>query len=206
MEDKLQKLTEKIYLEGVEQGKKEADSIVASARNEAGDIVKAARKEAENILETAKKEAADLKRNLMSDIAISSRQAIAAVKQQIAGLVTANAISTSVQPAFNDREFMKKLLLSLLEGWKSQGIAHQNMSIVLPESAQKELDEFFSLKIKNLITEGLEIKFDESVKGGFMVGPKDGRYRISFREEDFESFFRKYLRPKTIEMLFGGSK
>lgn len=206
MEDKLQKLTEKIYLEGVEQGKKEAQIIVENAHNEADEIIKSARKEAEQIVDLAKKEAFEVKRNIMSDVGISARQAIAALKQQLTDLVTTTTVNSSVQTAFNDREFIKKLLLNLFENWKNQGVAPQDMMIVLPAKDQKELDEFFSVKIHNLIKEGLEIRFDDSVKGGFVIGPKDGRFRISFKDEDFERFFIRYLRPKTSQMLFGGEK
>ena len=42
------------------------------------------------------------------------------------------------------------------------------------------------------------------MKGGFKIGPADGSYKISFSEDDFENFFKSFLRPKTIEMLYPG--
>jgi len=206
MDDKLQKLTERLYLEGVEQGKKEAGVLLENARNEAGEILKTARSEAEEILARARKEADDYKRNIISDIGISSRQAIASVKQQITDLITLSFVSDSIRPAFKDPEFIKKLLLNLFETWKSQGVSHQDMSVILPLKDQKELGAFFTANIHKMLSDGLEIRFDESVESGFVAEPKDGSYRISFRDQDFERFFVKFLRPKTSQILFGGLK
>jgi V/A-type H+-transporting ATPase subunit E len=40
------------------------------------------------------------------------------------------------------------------------------------------------------------------MKSGFKVGPADGSYVISFTDEDFNNFFKAYLRPKSTELLF----
>ena len=47
MENKIQELTEKIYAEGVEKGKAEADRLVCEAKESAAEIVKKAQAEAE---------------------------------------------------------------------------------------------------------------------------------------------------------------
>jgi V/A-type H+/Na+-transporting ATPase subunit E len=52
------------------------------------------------------------------------------------------------------------------------------------------------------LKKGLEITFTDKFKGGFKIGPKDGGYLISLTDEDFDNFFRAYLRPKLIEMLY----
>ena len=47
MENKIQELTEKIYAEGVEKGKAEADRLVCEAKESAAEIVRKAQAEAE---------------------------------------------------------------------------------------------------------------------------------------------------------------
>ena len=50
MENKLQQLTQKLYDEGLEKGRAEADKLVADAKAEARKIVAEARAEAEEIV------------------------------------------------------------------------------------------------------------------------------------------------------------
>ncbi len=50
MNTKLQELTDKIFLEGVEKGNTEAKAIVAKAELEAADIIEKAKAEAAKIL------------------------------------------------------------------------------------------------------------------------------------------------------------
>ena len=50
MENKLQQLTQKLYDEGLEKGRAEADRLVGEAKNEAAKIVAEARAQAEEIV------------------------------------------------------------------------------------------------------------------------------------------------------------
>ena len=50
MENKLQQLTQKLYDEGLEKGRAEADRLVAEAKKEAAKIVAEARAQAEDCL------------------------------------------------------------------------------------------------------------------------------------------------------------
>ena len=74
---------------------------------------------------------------------------------------------------------------------------------MLPKEDEKTLGGYFSQKQKELLKGSLEIKFDERMEAGFKIGPADGRFIISFTDEDFENFFRIYLRPRTTQLLYG---
>ena len=56
--------------------------------------------------------------------------------------------------------------------------------------------------LTELLDRGLEITFEDGVKSGFQIRPRDGSYKISFEEEDFVSFFREFLRERTRRRLF----
>ena len=68
MENKIQELTEKIYAEGVEKGKVEADRLVAEAKAKAADIIKDAQRQAEDLIVAAQKKVAELEANTRSEI------------------------------------------------------------------------------------------------------------------------------------------
>jgi V/A-type H+/Na+-transporting ATPase subunit E len=49
----------------------------------------------------------------------------------------------------------------------------------------------------------LKVNYTENLKSGFSIGPADGSYKINFTEDDFASFFKHYLRPRAIKILYG---
>ena len=76
-------------------------------------------------------------------------------------------------------------------------------SIIIEEDDYYKLRKYFKSKARRLLKSGLELTFDEKLKSGFKIGPKDGSYKRSFTDKDFENFFMSYLRPRTIELLYG---
>jgi cation diffusion facilitator family transporter len=86
--DKIQEITSKLYSEGVEKGKKEAEMIIAEAKATRDQIVAEAKKEAEQILASARKETEEWKRNTESELKLFASQALEALKSEITNLVT----------------------------------------------------------------------------------------------------------------------
>jgi V/A-type H+/Na+-transporting ATPase subunit E len=203
MNDKLQELTSKIYQEGFEKGKKDADEIVGKAKSEAEALVKDAKKEAARIVEDARKEAEELKKNVQSELALSSRQAINALKQQLSELVSQKGVDEALGKAFDDKEFISKIILAIAGNWEKIDKSGGNVSLLLPEKDRGKLDDFLQGKVAGQLKAGLDIDYDEGVKSGFRIGPADGHFRISFTEDDFRNFFIQYLRPRTRKILFG---
>lgn len=199
MQSKLQELTEKIYQEGLEKGNEEAKAIVEAAKKEASDIVDAAKKEASQIVETANKTAEETKKNTESEIALSSKQALNALKQQITDVLNSKVIDEATGKAF-DADFTKKIVETTLKNWGSAQSA--DLAVLLPADQEKELEAALKKSVKDAIAKGLELNFDASIKSGFQIAPKDGSYKVSFTEEDFGNFFKQYLRPKLVEILF----
>lgn len=199
MQSKLQELTEKIYQEGLEKGNTEAKAIVEKAQEEAKSIVESAKKEAEKILADAQKKAEETKANSDTEIKLSSKQAINALKQQIVDIINNKVVGETVAQTF-DKDFTKNIVEITLKNWASE--QSSDLIVLLPADKEKELNDYFKKSVKNVLDKGLEIKFDSSIKAGFQISPKDGSYKVSFTDEDFAGFFRQYLRPKLVDQLF----
>lgn len=197
MENKLQELTRKIYSEGVEKATEEANLILEKARQEVGELKKQAQKEAEEILSEAGRHAEDIKRNAESEMRMSSKQALSALRQQIAGLVTAKVVDAPVKEAVSDKAFMGEMIRKALENFNNDA------TLVMPKEDENALEKYFGKRLNEVLNAGLNIRFDEKIKGGFKIGPKDNSYLISFTDEDFEAFFRSFMRPRSINLLFG---
>ncbi len=200
MHTKLQELTDKIYNEGVQKANKEAEAILDKAKKEAEDIIAKAQADAEKTIKEAEKKAEELKHNMQAEMKLASTQAITALKQQVSGLITLDVVEPSMKEVFSDKKYVEKIILDVVKGWTKNG--NFDLSVILPEKDKKEFEKFFKNSLATELNKGVEVKFDSEIEGGFKVGPKDGSYIISFTEEDFNNFFKAYLRPKTVELLF----
>lgn len=203
MENKLQELTSKIYEEGIARANEEADKLISEAKKEADELRNKSKKEAAQIIENAEKEAGELRKNVESEVKLSARQALATIKQQVTELITSQTTEEPVKEAFKDKDFIKRIIETTIKNW-DPGKEAFDLQLLLPKEDEKELKAYFEKKQKDLLKGTLEIKFDERMNTGFKIGPKDGRFLISFTDEDFDNFFKNYLRPRTTQLLYGG--
>jgi V/A-type H+/Na+-transporting ATPase subunit E len=203
MEGKLRELTDRIYTEGVTRARTEAEQILAEARREAERLTAEATREVARIREEAREEAELLRENTASELRLSARQAVADLKQRIAGLIAAELLSVPLQDALGDAEFLQRIIQTAMSNWKPDSQTGPDLQLLLPEKERGQLDAYIAGKSNELLAKGLHIRFDERLNDGFRIGPADGSFVVSFTKEDFERFFRMYLRPQVDGMLFG---
>jgi len=203
MEDKIQLLTNKIYEEGVVKANEEAATILATAKEKAAAMMAEAEKKAQQILGQAQRESDALRENVNSEIRLSARQAISALRQEMANIITFKTTQVPLGEAIQDKDFLKSIIETVITNWGENGQVSPNLHLLLPEKAKENVDGYLSTSVKKQLDNGLELKFSKSIATGFRIGPADGSYVVSFSEKDFEHLFREYLRPKTVQMLFG---
>lgn len=204
MENKLQELTQKLYNEGVEKANAEAEKILAEAKSEAEKLKQDAKKDAQKIVADAEQKSAEIKKNVDAELSLATKQSIRTVKQQITEMIVSKVIDEPVKKAFDDVKFVKEIIESVVKNWNPKGNESIDLSVLLSSDLEKEFTKFFTQKSGKELNANLELSFSDSIKGGFKIGPADGSYKISFSDDDFENFFKTYLRPKTIEMLYPG--
>lgn len=202
MNEKLKELTDKIYSEGVEKAENKAAEILENAQKEADRILKKSEQEADNIVDSAKKDAADLKKNVESEIKLAARQSINALKQQITELIITESNSDEINSVLKDKDFVKNVIEKIITGSQDGESAAVDISLVLSENERAEMEQYFNAKFKDIMNKGLEVKFSERIQSGFEIGPKDNTYKISFTDEAFEVFFKNYLKPRSIKLLY----
>lgn len=197
MESKLQELTQKIYSEGIEKAKADAVSIIQEAQKNADEIINKAQQEASEIIKKAGNNAVELKRNAESEIRMASRQAISKLKQQIVDLIAARVIDVPVKDALKDKEFVGSLILKVASGFNN------NVELSLPQTDKDQLAKYFNDRTLEELNKTAYISFDGNMKAGFKVTPKGDNYTISFTDEDFAGYFKGFMRPRTIQLVFG---
>ena len=198
--DKLQELTQKLYEEGLSKGKLEGEALLAKAQMEADELVKKAKEEAAAIIEKAQKEAADYKVKMEGDVKMASTQALQATKAGIEELIVAKAVDP-VKEQLSGAAFLKEIITTVAQRFSTQ--ESTDISLVLPEKLQKELEPFVKGELAKTLGKGIEASFSKKVAGGFKIGPKDGSYFISLTDEAFQGLIGEYLRPATKKILFG---
>ncbi len=203
MENKLQELTRKLYDEGLEKGRADADKLVADAKAEAARLVAEAKAEAESIVKAAEAKAEDLRKNSMAEISLAGKQAVAKLKEQVAEMIIAKSTVEGVKAANLDAEFVKKMLVEVAHNWNGASSESVSLEALLPESKKAEFDAAMEKSAKELLAAGVEVGYSKNVKSGFKVGAKNGGYYISFSDEDFNALLGEYLRDKVAALIFG---
>lgn len=202
MENKLQQLTQKLYDEGLEKGRTEADALIQKAKSDAAEIVKNAQVEAQEIIKKAKSEAEDSLKNSLTEISLAGKQALSKIKAEISGAIINGAINSGVKDATMDAAFIKEILISVAKNWDGASSSKIELQALLPEANKKSLDAAFAKSTKELLSAGVEVGYAKDVKSGFKVGAKGGGYYISFSDEDFDALMRGYLRERVADLLF----
>ncbi len=200
MENKLDLLTKKLYEEGVNKANQEAERIIAKAREEAAALVAAAEAEAKDIRAAALTDSDHLKKKAESEMTLSARQAITALKQSISGLISGEVATEIARAGFKDADFVREMLVTIVKKWDVAS-GNLNLEVILSEEEKERFEKYVAAKYKELLDRGLEIKVG-TTGGAFIVQPKDGGYQIAFSEELFEAFFNQYMRSFTKKLLY----
>jgi V/A-type H+-transporting ATPase subunit E len=200
--NKLQELTDKLYSEGLSKGQQEAEIILNQAKVEAERILSEARNMARDIEVAAKKQAAELKANADAEIKLAGRQIIGEVKQSVENLILTKAVGPDIRRAFDDVSFVRTLIATATERFNPHQSEKFDLFMVVPEGQKNAVSEYLVSKVSSVLS-SMEINEDSRMKSGFKIGSKSEGYYISFTDEDFDSLFKTYLRPKVSELLFG---
>lgn len=195
MEKNIQELTEKMFRDGVEKGQAEAANIVAKAKAEAETIVANARKEAEATKAAAQKAADELNANTRSELKLFAGQAMSALKSEITTLITDSVVKESVKKVTSDKEVMGQFIVTMAQQFGDKGA-------VISTADAESLKACFAKNAADLLNKGVTINEVNGQKALFTIQPKDGSFKMNFGEEEFENFFKSFLRPQLVEMLF----
>ena len=196
MENKIQELTEKLFKEGVEKGNAEAARLIEAAKEQAAGILAKAQEEAAEIVAKANKQAADTATNTKNELRQYAAQSKNALVGEIANLVSDKVVKESVADVVASKDFVGNFLVALATKWTA------NEPIVIESADAANLKAFFAAKAKDLLDKGVTINEVNGLKTLFTVKPADGSYKVDFGADEFENYFKSFLRPQLVEMLF----
>jgi len=137
-----------------------------------------------------------LKKNTQAELRLFASQAIEALKSEVANLVTGRIVTDNVRAATTDIGYMQKVILELAKEWAN------NEAVTIQTADAQALTGYFEANAKEVLHRGVKIEQVNGKKTSFTLVPADGAYKISFGEEEFIAYFKEFLRPQLIEMLF----
>lgn len=193
--EKIQELTDKLYREGVEKGTAEGRRLVEQAQAEAARLVEEARREAEDIVAQARRQAQETEENTKSELRLYAGQALEALKSEIVNVVSDKLVSDTVDGLLADKDFVGQFMVTLARNWADGGL-------VISAADADGLTAYFKVKAKDLLDKGVRIEKVNGKEAAFSVAPVDGAYKVNFGQAEFEAYFKEFLRPKLVEMLF----
>ncbi len=199
-DNKLDILTKKIYEEGIEKAQQDAKDILEKAQRDADNIIKDAENKAIAIIEKANSDSANLRQKTETEIGMSVKQAVAALKQQLTNLISNKIAVDMTTTAFKDKDFVCELMSKIIEKWNAEG--NIDLNIIMNAKEKEEFEKYLLAKHKNLLDNNLTLVTNAAQKEGFIIQPKDGSYKITFSEKVFEEFFKAYLKDYAKKILF----
>jgi V/A-type H+-transporting ATPase subunit E len=203
MDQKIKELTEKIYQEGIVKGEQKAGEIIRSVEARSTEIIADAQKQAGKIIADARQQADEFRRNTEADLRLSASQAMSALKQQILNALMVAVVDKPVSAALADPATMKEFLKIAIQNWNTGGGGSLSLDVLLPEARRAELESALTSALQHELSRGLTLRFSKAIRAGFQIQPRGGSFKISLTDEDFQEFFKEYLRPKTKTFLFG---
>ena len=194
--EKIQALTEKILHEGVEKGQAEADRIIQEAKQQAEKILQEARQQAQDIAAQAQKKAAETDANTRNELKMYTGQALSALKSEVTNVLTDGVVKEAVAGLAANPDFLGQFAVALAEKWSA------NEPVVISSSEADSLKAYFAAKAKALLDKGVTINKVNGKDTLLTIAPADGSYKVNFGKDEFETYFKNFLRPQLIEMLF----
>ena len=90
----------------------------------------------------------------------------------------------------------KKTITALVEQWAKEG------NVTIEAKDAKALTDYFMANAKELLNKGVSINEVKGLKTDFAIAPAQGGYKITFGNDEFIAYFKEFLRPKLVELLF----
>ena len=193
---KLEEITSKIYAEGVEKGKAQAEEIIKKAQDDAAAIVAKAEKEAADKLAKAEAKAAEIDKNTRAELKLYAEQCVNALRTEVTNLVNGQIVSENIKAAAADKAFMQGIIAKMAEQMAKDG------KVEIAAKDAKELQAYFAKNAKGVLDKGVSIKEVKGLATDFEISAAKGGYKLAFGEKEFEAYFKEFLRPQLIELLF----
>jgi V/A-type H+-transporting ATPase subunit E len=197
----LNSLVKKVYDEGIEKAKEEAQQIIVDAKRQSDELLKETEQRIAGMETQSANEVNRIRENLNSELKAAAQQTVNTIKDELSDVITNRIVSQGISEALSETAFLQKIILLVLQKWNPVDTGLQ-FELILNKEDEAQLKNFFEQRIKKELATELEIVGENKIKSGFKIAMKNENYYVSFSDEDFENYFKGYLRKKTLEWIY----
>lgn len=204
----VQELIDRLSLEGVAEGRQQAEQIVADAQKKADSIVESARGQANDILKQAREEAQQFQAAGEDALRLAARDAVRDFGARVhEGL--RQRLQELVRHQMKDADVLKRLILAIARK-ATDDLDDEQLEILLPaESLTEEeirstieggtpdaLTEFMQGVIGDDLREGLRVKLSRRTGAGLTVRVVSQNVEIDLTDDAITDLLAKHLLPR----------
>ena len=171
MEVQLQELVTKIKRDGVAAAEEQAAAVIKAAEEKAKNIIADAENEAQIAVKKAEAEAERFRKAAESSIEQAGRNTLIAFRQGVLHELEA-LVNMETAQSYN-AEVLKTLIPETVKLWIKNNNT-DDLSVILSPQDLKKLESSLHSALKDAVSNGLEIKADGKMSGGFRIGTKNG--------------------------------
>lgn len=201
-ENKLQEITQKLYEEGLSKGKLEGERILSEAKQEAERCKEMVQAEMEKLRKDTELQIAREKEKAEAELKRGLRQMVSEIKSEIEECLLSKTIESSVNMAFNQVDFVKKLLIEAVKSFGNSENDKSNIEILVPEPLLDEYNKILKAEMSDLLKNGMEVRSKKNLKVGFEIRSKEKGYKLSFTEDDFSALLKQYAGDSLRKWIF----
>lgn len=198
----LKSLIEKVNYEGIEKANEAAQTIIAEAKQQADELMNETKQRIANMEAQSANEVNRIRENLNSELKAVVQQTMNTIKDELAAVITNKIVSVGINEALSDTTFLQKMIFTVLQKWQPTD-SNLQFAVLLNKADESQFQVFFEQRIKKELAMQVEIIVENKIKSGFKISLKNENYYVSFSDEDFENFFKGYLRTKTVDWIYG---
>ena len=130
----------------------------------------------------------------------AQKQAILTEAEAEAKRIVAQAEKQAAELKKNTEAELKLFATQSVEALKSEVVNLITGKITSSNVKAIVSDTAFMQKV--ILEMAKEWVVKEAIDASFTIVPADGSYKVSFGEDEFVAFFKEFLRPGLVEMLF----
>lgn len=200
MAEQLQHLIDRIRQEGVENGEKTAEALIADAKKKAAAIVAEAQKKAQEATAKAEADAKAFAERGRQTLQQAARDLLISIGGSV-GRVVSGVVDAKVGAALTP-ETVGQMLVKLAA---SYGPA-ENLTVTLGEADAAALKGGVSKEVIDMLAKGLQIESDREIFKGFRLGTKGGQVFHDFTKEAIAESLANFLRPDLADVVKKAAK
>ena len=194
IENTLERLVDRIYLEGIGKAESKATSIIADAEQQALELRQQAKNDAAAFIHQAKEQAASIMQNVQGELTLAASRALSDLKREFSMVLAESTVKKPLREAFSDSEFVRSLVMQLANNAPDETISITANKMQI-ESFKAEIADALQNKLQN-------IEFTDSPKmKGFSIAVKGNGYEMQYDEASVLTFLEVHLKDATRKLF-----